>query len=267
MYLADYHIHSDCSGDGTASMADMAAAAVAAGLREVCFTDHLDVPRAGEQPYPLDTQRLTEQRQLAEQRWGERLTIRLGVELGEMVEDFRQAEALLEQLPPLDFIIGSRHLLHRRFGPLRGFTQVDRVADRWDEAIGDYLAELLAQVRWGRFSVLGHLTLPLRYAVERFGMEVSFAGHMDSVEQVLRAVVDRGIGIECNTNRGHMPLPGAEILKRYRQLGGEIITLGSDAHRPQHVGLGIREGRQLLQACGFSYVCTFEKMQPIFHKL
>ena len=105
------------------------------------------------------------------------------------------------------------------------------------------------------------------YAVERFGMEVSFASHMDSVEQVLRAVVDRGIGIECNTNRGHMPLPGAEILKRYRQLGGEIITLGSDAHRPQHVGLGIREGRQLLQACGFSYVCTFEKMQPIFHKL
>ena len=194
MYLADYHIHSDCSGDGTASMADMAAAAVAAGLREVCFTDHLDVPRAGEQPYPLDTQRL------------------------------------LEQLPPLDFIIGSRHLLHRRFGPLRGFTQVDRVADRWDEAIEDYLAELLAQVRWGRFSVLGHLTLPLRYAVERFGMEVSFAGHMDSVEQ-------------------------------------EIIALGSDAHRPQHVGLGIREGRQLLQACGFSYVCTFEKMQPIFHKL
>ena len=90
MYLADYHIHSDCSGDGTASMADMAAAAVAAGLREVCFTDHLDVPRAGEQPYPLDTQRLTEQRQLAQQRWGERLTIRLGVELGEMVEDFRQ---------------------------------------------------------------------------------------------------------------------------------------------------------------------------------
>ena len=228
---------------------------------------HLD-RGPGRQPYPLDTQRLTEQRQLAQQRWGERLTIRLGVELGRWWRISGRREALLEQLPPLDFIIGSRHLLHRRFGPLRGFTQVDRVADRWDEAIEDYLAELLAQVRWGRFSVLGHLTLPLRYAVERFGMEVSFAGHMDSVEQVLRAVVDRGIGIECNTNRGHMPLPGAEILKRYRQAGrgdhypGQRTPTGRSTW-----ALGIREGRQLLQACGFSYVCTFEKMQPIFHKL
>ncbi len=267
MYPIDYHLHSDCSGDGTASMADMAAAAVGAGLGEICFTDHLDVVLPGEAPAPFDPAGLAAAHRLAVERWGERVTIRLGLELGEMVADFAEADRLLALAPPVDFVIGSRHLMNRRFGCLRGFTQVDRVAGRWDEVIEDYLTELLAHVKWGHFSVVGHLTLPLRYAVERHGMDVSFAGHMDSVEQVLRAVVERGIGIECNTNRGHMPLPGEEILRMYRRLGGEIITLGSDAHRPGHVGLGIREGMELLRACGFAYVCTYEKMKPIFHKL
>ena len=268
MYLADYHVHSTCSKDAVAPMADMALAAAEAGLDEVCFTDHLDMLPWGPYapPADFDSAPLTAAYRQALDRAGDRLTIRLGLELGEMVADFDLAEHYLSQAPQLDFIIGSLHVMSERFGR-RGFTQMNRMAEDWDAAIEAYLEELLRHVAWGRFSVIGHLTLPLRYAVEQYGMDVSFAGHMDSVERLLRLAVEKGVGIECNTNRGHMPLPGPEILQLYRRLGGEIITLGSDAHRPQHVGLGIRAGQELLRQCGFSYVCTFEKMRPIFHKL
>ena len=268
MYLADYHVHSLCSEDGTAPMWKMAAAARAAGLDEVCFTDHLDIlPWGGRAPdRDFDSAPLLAAWREARQTAGEGLTLRLGLELGEMVVDFDLADRYLRQAPPLDFIIGSLHVMSPAFGRL-SLTEVDRRAGEWDRVIEDYLEELLEHVRWGRFSVVGHLTLPLRYAVEWHGMDVSFAGHMDSVEQVLRAVVEQGVGIELNTNRGRMPLPGPEILKLYRSLGGEIVTLGSDAHRPEHIALGIREGQELLRTCGFTRFCTFAQMKPVFHKL
>lgn len=268
MYLADYHVHSDCSKDATLPMADMALAAARAGLDEVCFTDHLDMLPWGPCALPadFDSAPLTGAYRKALERAGDRLTIRLGLELGEMAADFAQADRYLDQAPPLDFIIGSLHVMSPRFGRL-GFTQVDQVAEHWDAVIEDYLAELMEHVAWGRFSVIGHLTLPLRYAVEGWGMDVSFRGHMDSVEQVLRRAIEKGIGIECNTNRGHMPLPGPDILGLYRELGGEIVTLGSDAHRDYQVGKGVAQGQELLRQCGFSYFCTYEKMRPIFHKL
>ena len=268
MYTADFHTHSLCSPDAGDTMADMAAAAVAAGLDEICFTDHVDLLGWGDYvPGPqFDWSPLEEEVRRARERWGDRIRIRLGAELGELCTDFALAGRYQENMPPVDFLIGSLHVMSERFGRL-DFTNIHLVNDRFDQVIEDYLAQQLEQVAWGRFSVVGHLTLPLRYANERHHLNRSFAGHMDGVEQVLRAVVEKGLGIECNTNRGGMFLPDGEILRLYRRLGGEIVTLGSDAHRPEHVGLGIREGQELLRACGFRYFCTFEQRNPVFHPL
>lgn len=268
MYLADYHVHSACSPDCSFSMEEMAAAAVEHGVDEICFTDHVDMVRWGGGPAAekYDWDALTAAYDRVQAVWGDRLKIRLGAELGEMAADFALAERYLDAAPPLDFIIGSLHLMSPRFQRL-DFVHVAQVGEQWDQIVTDYLEELLHHVAWGRFSVVGHLTLPLRYAVERSGMDVSFQGHMDEVEQVLRAVVERGLGIECNTNRGHTPLPDREILTMYRRLGGEIITLGSDAHRDYQVGKAVAQCQELLRQCGFDYFCTYEKMKPIFHKL
>lgn len=95
--------------------------------------------------------------------------------------------------------------------------------------------------------MLGHLTLPLRYINEHHGEHMTFRRHMDRVEEVLRTVIPKGVGIECNTNRGNEPLPGPEILRLYRRLGGEIVTLGSDAHRPGDVGCSSGSARS---CCG-----------------
>ena len=81
------------------------------------------------------------------------------------------------------------------------------------------------------------------------------------------ALIRQGRGIEVNTNRGHQPLPGEKWLRMYRDLGGEIVTLGSDAHATRQVGCAIREGQALLRRCGFSRFCTFQRMEPVWHTL
>ena len=115
--------------------------------------------------------------------------------------------------------------------------------------------------------MLGHLTLPLRYLKEHLRLDMSFAPWMDRVEEIFSIIIPKGIGIECNTNRGNDPLPDADILRFYRQMGGEIITLGSDAHEVKDVGCVIKERQELLKDCGFRYFTTFTGGEPAFQKL
>ena len=230
MYLADYHTHSTCSDDGHNTMTEMARAAAREAL-------------------------------------GGRIKIQLGVELGQAAEDFERAEAFLKDAPPLDFIIGSAHNLTWEHGR-RDFCTLEHLTEEEGRGyIADYIEELMELARWGKFSVLGHLTLPLRYFNENLGMHMTFAGFEDQLAALFECIIPKGIGIELNTNRGHTPLPDREILKLYRDLGGELITLGSDAHTPEYVGCAIRDRQALLRSLGYEYFMTYEKLQPVYHKL
>ena len=135
------------------------------------------------------------------------------------------------------------------------------------DVIDDYLDDVLALSRWGKVSVLGHLTLPLRYIRSNAGVTMDFSAHLDRVEEIFRCIIPKGIGIECNTNRGDIPLPDADLLRLYRRLGGEIITIGSDAHSPEYVGCRAAETQQLLRECGFRFFTTFAKGEPAFRPL
>lgn len=268
MYLADYHTHSTCSEDGHNTMTEMAAAAAAAGLDEICLTDHVDVVDwLGNQVTEHSWEKAAEQHQAARSALGGTIKIQLGAELGQATEDFARADRFLDDAPPLDFIIGSLHNLSWEHGR-RDFCTLEGVDEAFARSvIGTYLEEMLALCKWGRFSVIGHLTLPLRYLNEHLGMHVTFDGFEDALAEIFRTIIPKGIGIELNTNRGHTPLPDREILRLYRELGGELITLGSDAHTPDFVGCVIRERQQLLRDCGFRYFATYEQLKPVYHTL
>ena len=111
------------------------------------------------------------------------------------------------------------------------------------------------------------MTLPLRYLNENRGFHLTFDGFETEVEEILRTLIRKDRGIELNTNRGHTPLPDEKWLRMYRRLGGEIITLGTDAHDPTYVGCAIRERQELLRRCGFRRFCTFRRMEPVWHEL
>lgn len=270
MYIADYHIHSTCSPDGKMTMSQAAEAALRAGLDEICITDHVDTIFWGNNAPrdSFDWASLRAQYREALEKYGDKLSIKLGAELGEAYLGYDRAEILLNGAEKLDFCIGSVHTCSEKYDCLDlYFLEEGQSPDYYRAVIEDYLDCVLAISRWGRFSVLGHLTLPLRYMKEHLGLDWSFAPWMDRVEEIFSVIIPQGIGIECNTNRGNRPLPDADILRLYRQMGGEVITLGSDAHETKDVGCVIRERQQLLRDCGFKYFTTFTGGKPEFRKL
>lgn len=269
MYLADYHTHSRISPDAAAPMEELAAAAAAAGLDEICFTDHFEpVEWSTDRPrQTLDWAALTAEYADVTARWGGRIGLKLGLELGDAFMDFANTERLMALSPELDFVIGSVHMLSKAYGCQDlSCLREDSESDCRNE-ITDYLEQALKLAIWGKFNVLGHLTLPLRYMNEKRGHHATFDGFESEVSDIFRALIQNGCGIEVNTNRGNTPLPDGKWLRLYRSLGGEIVTLGSDAHRPQHVGCAIREGQELLRECGFERFCTFRRKSPIWHAL
>ena len=269
--MFDFHMHSRESFDGHDKGKEMALAAAAAGLEEICFTDHVEPITWGEnvlRPLPYDWAPLKEEFARAQEELGDKIRLRLGIELGDAVHDFAHTAKILEGAPEFDFIIGSIHMLSADMGgkDLYFFDPKDEETAR--RGIRDYLKRVQRLAEWdGKFSVLGHLTLPLRYLNENRGFDLTFDGYEAEVEAIFRALIARNKGIEVNTNRGTAPLPGEKWLRMYRELGGRIITLGSDAHAAHQVGWAIRERQELLKRCGFTEFCTFENMQPIWHEL
>ena len=157
MYLADYHTHSDCSPDGRETIARMAEAAVARGLDEICITDHVDTICWGSRQPRWDFDWGKAQTELAEARrlYGDRLTIRLGAELGEAPMAFDRAEHLLDHAPKLDFVIGSVHMAGKKFGNF-DLYYVEKNSETYYHALIDsYLEDVLELAKWGRCSVLG----------------------------------------------------------------------------------------------------------------
>ena len=198
---------------------------------------------------------------------GDRIRLRLGIELGDVPWAVENTERLLAQAPPLDFIIGSIHMLSARYGGMDLYFFDPKDEEEARAGMADYLGQVRRLAEWGKFSVLGHLTLPLRYLNENRGFRLTFDGFEAEIEGILRTLIGKGAGIELNTNRGNTPLPDEKWLRMYRDLGGAIITLGTDAHNRRYVGCAIREGQALLRSCGFSRFCTFERMRPVWHSL
>ena len=111
--------------------------------------------------------------------------------------------------------------------------------------------------------MLAHLIYPLRY----MQAPVTLNRYQDAIRAILRTAVEKGRGMEVNTCRGCTLEEWRPILALYRDCGGELVTVGSDAHTPADVGKGVRAACALLRECGFRRVCTYEKHQPVFHTL
>ena len=233
MYLADYHVHSRISPDASASMQEMAEAAIRLGFQEICFTDHVEPIRFGstEPRGAYDWDPMIAEFRAARTAVGDRITLRLGAELGDAVWGIRRMESMLAEAPPLDFLIGSIHTLSEKMEGRDLYFLTPRDEQEARDCLADYLGQVRKLAEWGRFQVLGHLTLPLRYLNENRGMHVSFDGFEEEIAEIFRLIIPKGIGIELNTNRGNTPLPDEKWLRLYRSLGGEIVTLGTDAEQ------------------------------------
>lgn len=275
--LADYHVHTEFSDDSAYPMEQVIKDAIAMQMDEICFTDHVDygikedwdcgrpIRYRGDVPfanvdYPAYVSRIRECRS----KYDARITIKMGLEFGIQVHTIPQYEALFAKYP-FDFIILSIHQVEDK----ELWTQDFQKGKSQKEYNGQYYEEMLNIVRaYQNYSVLGHMDLIAWYDLNGV---YPFKKAEPVISEILKTVIRNGKGLELNTSCHRYGLqdatPSVEILKLYRRMGGEIITIGSDSHEPEHLGAYIDEAKHLLKSLGFRFFCTYDKMQPAYHTL
>ena len=261
--MFDFHMHSRVSFDGSETGLDMAKAALAAGLKEICFTDHLDYDPLGQMgSMAFDTELYNAEYDNLELPG---LVIRRGMEFGLTVDNRDQFKEDLKRRH-FDFVLGSTHFvdgLDVYFPPYWQDKTIEQAERR-------YLEATLEVVKLhDDFDVLAHLTYIAKTTAHPAPRPVPFDTHREIVDEILRVLAAKGKGMELNTSgmdRCGAYLPAREYFQRFKELGGEIITIGSDAHQCHRVGQYAYDACDIFRDI-FGYVCTFENRQPVFHKL
>lgn len=260
----DTHLHCNFSGDSSSRPQDMAEAAAARGLPGICFTDHLDYdypPDPG--LFLFDPAIYEKEIKKLQKQYAGRLEILHGIELGLQPHLAKRHRQLLADCA-FDFVIGSSHVVHG-MDPYYAAYYDGRTEE---EAYLEYFTSILENIRaFHAFDVYGHIDYVVRYGPNK-NAHYTYEKFRAVLDDILKLLISLGKGIEVNTagfkyGLGH-PNPCEEILKRYHALGGEILTVGADAHEPRHVGYDFPKLPALLRSCGFSYYTVFKNRRPEF---
>ncbi len=270
MYCSDYHLHTLVSSDSPASLEQQAQAALHAGLNEICVTDHWNLldQLANPLPHTRDWSDSIRYCRQARQQFGDRLEIRLGIEVGNGEIDPDGISIGLSQAgDDLDFVIGSLHNMSLGSGGLGIYTAAKRcqTIDEGKALLDDYLNTLAALAATDTFDVLGHVIYPLRYLP--FEWHLTLHPYQEQLRELFRILIETGRGIEVNTSQGSTVQEWTPILNLYRDCGGELITVGSDAHIPSQVGAAFGDTYQLLKSLGFRWHATYRGRKPQMHPL
>lgn len=260
--LWDTHMHCNFSGDSDALPEDMVASAKRKGLDGICFTDHLDLDYK-EEPGLFDLDLPAYYRKISELQKTSDFPIRFGIEMGLQPHLAETHNKLIAEYP-FDFVIGSSHVVNGidPYYPSYYEGKTER------QAYMEYFESILTNLAYDvDFDVYGHIDYVVRYGPNR-NANYSYEAYQDVIDEILRTLLRKDKGLELNTagfkyGLGH-PNPTEAILKRYRDLGGEIITIGADAHKPEHVAYDFEKVPGILQEAGFRYYTVFRKRKAQF---
>lgn len=281
--FTDYHVHTEFSDDSNYLMEEVVKDAINMKMDEICFTDHVDygIKRDWDDPIgmiyrkggPGEPEKMPlanvnypkyfEKIDFLKKKYPE-IVIKQGMEFGMQMHTIEQYQKLFNKYS-FDFIILSCHQVEDKEFWTQDF-QRGRTQKEYNER---YYQEILDIIKvYKDYSVLGHLDLITRYDEQGI---YSFEKIKPIIKEILEIVIEDGKGIEVNTSSHRYGLkdstPSKDILRLYKELGGKIITIGSDSHKPEHLGAYIEETKGLLKELGFEYYCTYENMKPIFHQL
>lgn len=268
---ANCHLHSSFSGDSHTPMEEMVLAGIACGLRTMCFTEHHDIdlpdsPGAPGSIFLLDAEAYLKEFLRLREKYRGQICLLFGVELG-LQPHIAHRNAAFVRAHDLDFIIGSVHVCSGMDPYYPAFYE----GRSEEEAYLEYFTAILENVKkFSDFDVCGHLDYVVRYGPNK-DRNYSYDTYRDVFDEILKVLLENGRGLELNTGgirKGMRDFhPCADILKRYRQLGGEIITVGSDSHTADHITDSFSRAADALLACGFRYYTVFRQRRPEFIRL
>lgn len=264
---ADTHVHSSFSTDSDADMEEVVRAAIASRLDILCFTDHID----WDYPVPdlifdFNIDDYFERIRELKKRYGGRIKLLAGVELGMQPHLGNRYQKLLAG-HPFDFAIGSQHLVDG-LDPYYPETFEGRDVS---VVYRHYFEETYENVKaFHDFDSMGHLDYIVRYGAKKKNV-YTYRRYADIIDEILKLLVRYNIALEINTCGLRKAVgatnPHPDILKRYRELGGTLVTMGSDAHQSTFLGYKFDKAAEILKSCGFTHFVYFEKREPQFVKL
>jgi histidinol-phosphatase (PHP family) len=268
---ADYHLHSSHSGDSKTGMEEMILKGIELGLNKICFTEHMDIdyPVSANIPegyFTVNTDSYLYDLIGLREKYADKITVSFGIELG-LQPHLAKEHAKYVKTYDFDFVIAASHVCNGRDPYLPNFYE-----GRSDkEAYREYFEATLENMRkFTNFDVYAHLDYVVRYGQKK-DQDYLVTDYQDIFDEILTDLVNNGKGLEINTSSIKYELkelhPCNAILKRYRELGGEIVTIGSDAHAPNYIAQGFDKAAEVLKDCGFNYYAVFEKRMASFMRL
>lgn len=269
MYKSDSHVHSEFSGDSKESLERIISRAKELGMNEITITDHLDIDFPMEPNiFTLDLKEYVKKLKELKEREKD-IVVKIGIELGlqpHLVEDYKE----IFENEDIDFIIGSSHAVAKKDVSSKDYF----VGMEKDEAHCLYFLDILKNIDlFPKISIYGHLDFVNRYGIGVYPdyKILNYDKHWDIIDEILKKLITKGIGIEINTSGLRYGLenfhPHVDILKRYKELGGEIITLGSDSHKAEDLMKDFDIAKKTLKELGFKYYCTFSKRKIEYRDL
>ena len=267
-YLCDMHTHSDNSFDAKNSVDEMCLAAINRGLYAIAITDHCEAPfiRFGadcefgcfDEQIPKSFADAT----AAREKYAGKLKVLRGMELGEPLHDPEQTKRALSY-GDFDFILASVHNLKN----MQDFYYMSYSGVDVDWLLGKYFDELIETAAFPHFDSLSHLTYPLRYIIAGTGKTPDLSIHKDKIDRIFKILIQNNKALEINVSglfkEMGCTLPDLPLIKRYKELGGKLITIGTDAHSADMVGKGIEQGIEVAKSAGLTHYAIFEKHSPI----
>lgn len=264
---ADFHMHTRFSSDADVEPSEIIKKAIELGLETICFTDHFDKDYSKENDmFQLDTESYFQEMKRLQELYKDRINIRIGVELGLQLHLGAFYKKYVNQYP-FDFVIGSVHVVGGEDPYYPSFFEGKEDVDGYRQTFEETLANVKENTD---FDVLGHIDYIVRYGRKQ-AQEYSYQKFADIIDEILKYLIANGKGLELNTAGFKYGLgfahPHPDVLRRYRELGGEIITVGSDGHKPEHIAYNFRQVAEILKQSGFCYYAEFKNRQPIFKEL
>lgn len=271
MITSDFHMHTDFSGDCSTPARAMVEGAISKGLKRICITDHndKDYPKhadMGQKAFTFDVDDYFEALSLLKQEYAAKIDVRIGIEIGLQPHLGGYYRELVNKYP-FDFVIGSVHVVHGSDPYYKEMFQGRSDSEAYRETFQATLEDIEAV---DDFDVLGHIDYVVRYGKHQ-AQEYSYTRYADELDEILKKVIDKGKGIEMNMAGFKYGLgfchPHPDVLKRYRELGGEIVTIGADGHRPEHIAYDFDIAAGIMKDCGFKYYTEFIQRKPDFRQL
>jgi histidinol-phosphatase (PHP family) len=267
MIIGDYHNHTDFSADCDTPAELMIEKAIDLGLSYLCMTDHMDPDmQFPGLDFTFDLDEYFAKHQELKKRYQDKITLLTGIELGlqpHIGDDLRN----IVNAGTYDFIIGSIHVVDHVDPYFKEYWEGKTEYQGTYRYFENVLESLAA---FDNFDVFGHLDYVVRYGPTQ-DKNYSYHQYKEIIDEILKVLISKNIGLELNTAGLKYGLsfahPQVEVLKRYRELGGEIITVGSDGHKPEHLAYDFHKVPDILKEAGFSYYTIFKNRKPEFIKL